>query len=181
MQRPVCLNKWHSAHFLGHGSSLSGIPLHSWQSGSSPLAGGQPGAAEVKEPPQATAAWRRPTMHAPTKGLPASAARARPRTSARGEGLRACRGPGRPQPPLEPARKQSGRVSVRFHELKEGSPVGRGWEASASLGSPGRQPTLWARHRGSPTASTVPVTAGPPWKCLRSIQRPPAGRKYYEL
>lgn len=60
--------------FSGHGSSLSGIPLHSWQSGSSPLAGGQPGATEVKEPPRAAAAWRRRTMRAPTKALPASAA-----------------------------------------------------------------------------------------------------------
>lgn len=42
--------------FSGSGSSLSGIPLHSWQSGSSPLAGGQPGATGVKELPQAAPA-----------------------------------------------------------------------------------------------------------------------------
>lgn len=39
--------------FLGSGSSHSGIPLHSWQSSSSPLAGGQPRVTGVKEPPQA--------------------------------------------------------------------------------------------------------------------------------
>lgn len=42
--------------FSGSGSSLSGISLHSWQSSSSPLAGGQPGAIGVKEPPQAAPA-----------------------------------------------------------------------------------------------------------------------------
>lgn len=158
--------------FSSLGSSLSGIPLHSWQSGSSSLAGGQPGATGVKEPPQAAPASEEADNASPHRSascLSSLAACAQgPRRGAPGLRRR-----GQLQATLEMAKRQRrGTVSILFHAFKQGIPAGRGWESYASLGRSCKQPVLWETHQGSMTAAAVPVTAGPPCKCMRPIQRP---------
>lgn len=143
-------NKWHSTHFLDRGCSLSGIPLHSWQSGSSLLAGGQPGAAGVKEPPQAAPASEEDNAspHNSTScfSSPGLCVCSYPVRGAQGL---ACGG-GDSSVCTGGTKREAG--SETEPVVREGDPAGRNWEGDPSLGSSCKLLGLWARHRVGVTA-----------------------------
>lgn len=114
---------------------------------------------------------RRQTMEAPTAVLPASAASAH---------VHNCPGRGAPWPAEEGTvsactgygkkKQRGGGVSIWFHVFKDEFL----WEEAGRV-------TLTSNlccGKCTKGALLSPITAGPPCKCMRPIQRPPAGRKF---